>query len=337
MKVLTFVVPAYNSEAFLDKGIPTMLHPQLLDKLEIIIVNDGSKDSTPQVAQKYCDQYPQTVRLISQENKGHGGALNTGCAAAAGKYLKVIDSDDWVETENLPQLITLLENTDSDVVLCHYRTHDISNGEVKAWKCEPVAFNVEHTMEQIVENWRSFYHLLTFHGILYRRDFYEKWQIGLSEHVFYEDYEYATFPCCHAKSVLPVDLFLYDYRIGDASQSVSDASKLKRIGHMETVLERMIKESNLTRDGRDYTAIKSQELLLSYLTIVLLANPDKRAGRAMAKNMMEKFQKEFPAAYRLAEKKYKVFCLLNRLHINSTAWKKFLDSKLYRKLRGNGV
>ena len=340
MKVLSFVIPAYNSESFLDKCIPSMLHPEVLEKLEIIVVNDGSKDGTAEVAQKYCEKYPETVRLINQENKGHGGALNTGCGAACGKYLKVIDADDWVETENLPQLLNLLEETESDVVLCHYRTHDISSGEIKDWKCDPPVFAESCTLESVMKNWRSFYHLLTFHGILYRRDFYQKLGIRLSEHVFYEDYEFAAFPCCHAAGIMPVDLFLYDYRIGDVNQSVSDASKLKRIGHMETVLRHMIRESgnnSLTQAGKDYAAVKTQELLLSYLTIVLLAEPDKKTGRRKAKEMMEVFREEFPAAYGLAEKKYRVFCLMNRFHISNAAWKRFADSGLYRKLRGKGI
>ena len=110
MKVLSFIIPSYNSAHFLDKCIPSMLVPQLLSKIEIIVVDDGSIDATAETASRYCEQYPETVRLISQENKGHGGALNTGCAAAQGKYLKVIDADDWVVTENLPRLIELLEN-----------------------------------------------------------------------------------------------------------------------------------------------------------------------------------------------------------------------------------
>ena len=116
MKVLSLVVPAYNSEDFLDKGIGSFLQESVLEKLDIIIVNDGSMDTTAQVAEKYCRQYPGSVRLISQENKGHGGALNTGCAAAVGKYLKVVDADDWIETENLPEFIALLEDCSSDVV-----------------------------------------------------------------------------------------------------------------------------------------------------------------------------------------------------------------------------
>ena len=89
MKLLTFVIPAYNSEKYLDKCISSMLNPDINHEIEIIVVNDGSTDSTPEVATKYCDLYPETVRLINQANKGHGGALNTGCAAATGKAAAV--------------------------------------------------------------------------------------------------------------------------------------------------------------------------------------------------------------------------------------------------------
>ena len=82
MKVLTFIIPAYNSAAYLDRCVSSMLAPEVLDKLEIIIVSDGSTDATEEIALRFCRRYPNTVRLISQENRGHGGALNTGCAAA---------------------------------------------------------------------------------------------------------------------------------------------------------------------------------------------------------------------------------------------------------------
>ena len=104
-KILSFIIPSYNSQGFLDTCIPSFANGEVLDELDIIIVNDGSQDDTAAVAEKYCQMYPGSVRLISQENKGHGGALNTGCAAAVGRYLKVIDADDWVLTENLPAFV----------------------------------------------------------------------------------------------------------------------------------------------------------------------------------------------------------------------------------------
>jgi len=160
MKVVTFVVPAYNSAQFLDRGIPTMLAPEVLEKLEILIVNDGSTDATAAAAQIYCDRYPDVVRLICQENKGHGGALNTGCAAAKGKYLRIIDADDWVETQNLPEYIRYLEQLDSDVVLTHFHTVDIRSGEVRQWRCLPETFGQALSLEEILAQWRSFYKCL---------------------------------------------------------------------------------------------------------------------------------------------------------------------------------
>lgn len=337
MKVLSFVVPAYNSEQFLDKCIPSMLVPEVLPKLEIIVVNDGSKDSTPEVAQKYCDQYPDVVRLLSQENKGHGGALNTGCAAAQGKYLKVIDADDWVVSENLPSYIALLERCESDVVLTHHHTIDIGTGEIKHWRNYPPEFGKAYTFDHIMADWRSFDRSLTFHGITYRTEFYHQFGHQLLEHVFYEDHEYATYPCCYAKSITPFDLFLYEYRIGDVNQSVSNANQLKRLGHTEAVLQRMAEEYKTLSEsaGKQYAAMKIQGLMLSYLTTALLVNPDKKEGRRLAQMLMAKRQSDAPESYNLAQRKYQVFCLLNRLHVSKSVWDAILASSLYNRIRKN--
>lgn len=337
MKILSFIIPAYNAEGFLDKVIPSMLVPEVLDQLEIIVVDDGSADATASIAQRYRDQYPDTVRLISQENKGHGGALNTGCAAAQGKYLKVIDADDWVVTENLSAFLRLLEETESDVILTHFHTVDIGSGEIRNWRSYPREFGKSLSLEQIMSDWRSFYRCLTFHGITYRTAFYQSHGIRLSEHVFYEDYEFATFPCCHARTITPLDLFVYCYRIGDVNQSISDASKLKRIGNLEAVLLRMTQAHHacMTSGGLDYAAMKTQELFLSYLTTVLLVEPDRKKGRKMARQAAAAVTQNFPQAAALAQRKYRVFCLMNRLHISKQSWESFLRSRFYRVLRGN--
>lgn len=337
MKILSFIIPAYNSEHFLDKCISSMLVEEVLSKIEIIVVNDGSKDATAAVAQTYCKSYPDVVRLISQENKGHGGALNTGCAAAQGKYLKVIDADDWIVSTNLPTCIALLEKCDSDVVLTHHHTINISTGEIKNWKAFPREFGKSYTFQDIMADWRSFDRSLTFHGILYRTDFYQQYGHQLLEHVFYEDHEYATYPCCYAGSITPFNLFLYEYRIGDVNQSVSNGNQLKRLGHTEAVLQRMADEyQNLPETpGKQYAAMKIQGLLLSYLTTALLINPDKKSGREMSKLQMEARLRDVPEAHALAYRKYRVFRLLNRLHISKFVWDAVIGSSVYNRLRKN--
>ena len=336
MKVLSLIVPAYNSEKFLDKGIPSFFAEEILDKLDIIIVNDGSSDGTAAAAEKYCRMYPNSIRLINQENKGHGGALNTGFDAAVGKFLKPIDSDDWVQTQNLPALIDALEKTESDVVLTHYRTIDISSGEICNFRTHPEVFGKELTMEQVVENFRSFFRVLTFHGIAYRREFYREKGIRLSEHVFYEDNEYATFPCCHAQSVLPLDLYLYEYRIGDVNQSVSLANQLKRQSHTQTVIRRMTEEYEKLPDGagKRYAALKTQGLVLNYLMTALLVDPDRKEGRRQSAKAMNACRKN-PEIYGMVKRKYQVYCLLSALHVTKPQWDAVLKSRLYNRLRGN--
>lgn len=336
MKILSFIIPSYNCSAFLPKCIESMLHPSLMEQLEILVVNDGSVDDTGSVAEHYVNQYPQTVKLINQENKGHGGALNTGCAAAQGKYLKVIDADDWVETDNLPAFLAFLSSCDSDVVLTHHYTRDISTGEVKSWKSYPEAFNTPYTLEQIMLQPQNFDRSLTFHGITYRTDFYQSENIRLSEKVFYEDHEYATFACCKAASVTPLDLFIYNYRIGDVQQSVSDANQLKRLSHMETVLKRFLSEYQTlptTDGGSSYFEMKTQGVFLAYITTVLLVEPNRKKGRQLGKEMLGQVRVKLPGAYERSIMQYRIFRCMNLLHMNKSNWERILHSRLYRKLR----
>jgi len=338
VKLLSFIIPSYNCQQFLGKCVESMLCPEVLDKLDIIIVNDGSSDDTAAVAQGYCDRYPDSVRLISQENKGHGGALNTGCAAATGEYLKVIDADDWVETENLPAFVAALESCESDVVLTHHYTRNISTGQTRNWKSYPEVFGKALSMEQLMNSPNDFFRSLTFHGITYRTDFYRQQGIALSEHIFYEDQEYSTVPCCSAESITCIDLFIYNYRIGDMNQSMSDANQLKRLSHSETVMNRLLREyetRELSAAGKAFFQTKIKIFVLGYLLTVLLADKDKAAGRRRAEKMMALLEAKIPQAHTMAYKQYKVFRILNRLRVPKAVWDGLMESKIYHRIKGN--
>lgn len=336
MKVLSFVIAAYNSEKYLDKCLAAMLCPQLTDRLEIIIVNDGSIDATEEIAKKYCTEYPNTVKLVSQENRGHGGALNAGFAAASGKYVKAVDADDWVEKENLPELINALESCESDVVLTHYSTFDISTGEIRKWKCYPPAFGRELSFEEIMSDWRSYEHCFCYHGIAYRRDFYCAKAMALTERVFYEDHELATFPCAGAESICPLDIFVYIYRIGDTQQSIAAANQLRRRGHIEAVLEKMCNKYAWlpAGAGKRYAATKISALLLQYLTLMLLTEPDRKKGRQAAADMMDSFELMTPDVHALVKRKYRLILAMNYLKLDRRHWNALMSSGLYSALRG---
>ena len=99
-KLITFAVPCYNSAAYMEHCVDTLL--QGGDDIEIILVDDGStKDETPAICDRYQEQYPDIVRAIHQENGGHGEGVNQGIRNARGIYYKVVDSDDWVAVPSL--------------------------------------------------------------------------------------------------------------------------------------------------------------------------------------------------------------------------------------------
>ena len=111
MKLLTIIIPSYNTMSFMDKNISTFLDERLFEKTEILIINDGSEDETATLARKYEKKYKGYIRLIDKENGGHGSTINIGIKEAKGKFFKVVDADDWVNTENLVKLIFDLEIT----------------------------------------------------------------------------------------------------------------------------------------------------------------------------------------------------------------------------------
>ena len=106
MKLLSFAVPCYNSEAYMEKCIESLLKGG--EEVEILIIDDGSKDRTAEIADRYASQYPTIVKAIHKENGGHGSAVNTGIEHATGLYFKVVDSDDWVKEEVYKQILNKL-------------------------------------------------------------------------------------------------------------------------------------------------------------------------------------------------------------------------------------
>ena len=116
MKILSFAVPCYNSEAYMRKCIDSLLPGG--EDVEIIIVDDGSSDGTAAIADEYEAKYPGICRAIHQENAGHGGAVNTGITNARGMYFKVVDSDDWLDTDSSMNMWRMVHLIQSAIIRC---------------------------------------------------------------------------------------------------------------------------------------------------------------------------------------------------------------------------
>ena len=96
MVKVSVIVPFYNVESYIGKCLESLVH-QTLREMEIILVNDGSKDGSAEIAKQYVKEYPNQIKYVEKENGGLGDARNYGIPYAEGEYIAFLDSDDYVE------------------------------------------------------------------------------------------------------------------------------------------------------------------------------------------------------------------------------------------------
>ena len=258
MKLITFAVPCYNSAAYMDHCIKTLLEAG--DEAEIILVDDGSTDDTPAIADRYAEQYPDVVRVIHQPNGGHGEGVNQGLAHATGLYYKVVDSDDWLDVPSLhkvmAQLRTFAENP-VDMVVCNYvyeHVEDNTSHTVNYRNVFPV--DKVFTWEEIHKFLPS--QNLLMHSVIYRSQLLRDCGLVLPKHTFYVDNIFVYQPLPYVKSMYYMDLDLYRYFIGRADQSVNESVMVKRVDQQLRVTKHMI-------DCQDLDALKNQKRLRAYM------------------------------------------------------------------------
>ena len=331
-KVLSIVIPTYNAEKFLDKGLTSYImdDKSMMDKLEVIVVNDGTPDNSVAVAQKYVDMYPDTFRIVSKENGGHGSAINVGVKNVNGKYFKVVDADDWVDTECLVETIHRLEEIECDAVVQSFRTYDISKepAEIEAYDIKypdiPERENHIYSMRELMDNWWDVQAAMCFHGLIYNSKFYVNQNYELLEGVFYEDLEYATIPLSRAEKIGLIDRELYVYRIGDVNQSVALENMYKRLPHLKAVAFRLVdfEESakKCPEGGYDYWLRKLSKNVADIYRKTLIENTDKKMYRHFCKEFTYEIRQKSDDIYNAVKNKYKVFRLLNALHINDDTY-----------------
>lgn len=194
-----------------------------------------------------------------------------------------------------------------------------------------------YSLEEIVTHWKDFDRCLTFHGITYKTAFYNRYHHMLPEKVFYEDQEFSAIPCCHADTIWPIDLYLYQYRIGDSEQSVSSGNRVKRISHVEHVTKDMLfyrqKHAELSDAAREFLYRKTESVILSHYVVTCLLVKDRAAGRKEAERYNRMIMKISPDVYKRVYRKYKIYVLMNRLHVSEEFYQFLLHSRLYSMLR----
>ena len=243
MKLLTITVPCYNSASYMEKCIESLLIGG--EDVEILIVNDGStKDDTAGIADRYAKAYPTIVRAIHQENKGHGGAVNTGLANATGLYFKVVDSDDWLNEEAYRRVLAALKEAAGgpetlDMMISNY-VYEKEGAEHKRVMKYTKALPQGRIFTCDEAKSLGKRHYLLMHSLIYRTELLRECGLKLPEHTFYVDNLVAFVPFPRVRTMYYLNVNLYRYYIGRADQSVNETVMIGRLDQQLRVNKMMI-------------------------------------------------------------------------------------------------
>ncbi len=266
MKILSIAIPCYNSEQYMEKCIESLLPGG--DDVEILIVDDGSKDRTAEIADAYAEKYPGIVRAIHQENGGHGEAVNAGIRNASGLYFKVVDSDDWVDAEAYPKILETLRGLVAgpqtvDMLISNFIYDKVGVKRKKVmqyWSAFP---------QRKVFGWEEVRHLrighyILMHSVIYRTQLLRECGLQLPKHTFYVDNLFVFQPLPYVKNMYYLDVNFYHYFIGREDQSVNETVMIGRIDQQIKVNKIMID----TLAGQRITDKKLKKYMISYLDII---------------------------------------------------------------------
>ncbi|MCR5546940.1 MAG: glycosyltransferase family 2 protein [Lachnospiraceae bacterium] len=270
MKLISFGIPCYNSYAYMGKCIESLLPGG--EDVEIIIVDDGSTDRTAEIADAYAKKYPNIIKVVHQENGGHGEAVNTGLRNATGLYYKVVDSDDWVDHDAYMEVIATLkrlvdEGTPVDMLLTNYVYEKPSTDQHRT-----MHYRLLFPQEEIVgwdgmkRNIKGFSILM--HSVTYRTELLRECKLELPKHTFYVDNLFVYVPLPYVKTIYYLNVNFYRYYIGREGQSVNEQTMIKRI-------DQQLRVNYLMIDAYDLWSIEEKHLreyMLSYLEMITVVS-----------------------------------------------------------------
>ena len=267
MKLITFAVPCYNSESYMEHCLKTLLTTN--KDIEIIIINDGSKDNTGKIADTYALKYPDIIRVIHQENGGHGEGVNQGIRHAKGLYYKVIDSDDWVDAYALDKLLNQIEQFIKeekvvDMILFNYVYERENEQKVIHYKH---VFPVNQVFQWKNVGRFKLHQNILMHCVCYRTELLKECKLELPKHTFYVDNIFVYYPLINVKTMYYMNIDLYRYFIGREDQSVNESIMIKRIDQQYFVTKTMIQffnPYNIQKENK-----KLGKYLLHYLSMMV--------------------------------------------------------------------
>lgn len=231
MKLLTISIAAYKAEAYIVKALDSIIASKYIDKLQVIVVNDGSKDKTVNIVEEYVVRYPTIIDLIDKENGGYGSTINASLQIAKGRYYKLLDADDWFTTSELDKLVEALESTNADIVVSDYCRYYERNGLTENIKTLKVEYDHIYDIKEL--------NTFNINPALTVKTQIIQGQIKITEKCLYTDVEFCVKAIIKSNNFAYYPYCIYCYRIGREGQSVSSEGRMKHIAEHEYIVKEL--------------------------------------------------------------------------------------------------
>jgi len=263
-KLLSIIIPTYNMEALLPRCLDSLLVPDALERLEAIVVNDGSKDGSLAIANSYKERFPDTVTVIDKPNGNYGSTINAALPVAKGKYVKVLDSDDWFNSDALVKFLDSLETLDTDFIVTHFTViHPGGKKELAKYNLygkEPYEYGKLYDLDYVLGG--GYIRFFMMHAITYRAQMLIDNGYVQTEGISYTDTEWDTYPMFYAKDVVFLDFNLYQYNMDREGQTMDPKVLNKSIAQQEKITSKIL--AFLEEKGLDGLSSGRQAFLRQY-------------------------------------------------------------------------
>lgn len=297
-KILSVSVAAYNLESMIRQCLDSFIRPEILEKVEVLVTDDGSKDQTREIVAEYEKKYPGSFKLIVQKNAGPGSTVNSGLAHATGKYFRMVDGDDWVNTNEMEAYLTYLEEHDTDMVCTSYCCVDHETGEKRLEMLKTDMMDREIRFEQVAKDL-----FLAMHNVTYKTSILKENSIRL-DNGFYTDLEYLLFPTPYIHTVAFLSQTIYMYRVSLSTQSMNIKSLQKNVQMHRNVLEHLLREYEAYHMSAHWNAsigsyyCKRIAATVGTQLSIYLSFKDTKTYKKITKAMVEELKREHDTVYR---------------------------------------
>ncbi|MBO4540536.1 MAG: glycosyltransferase family 2 protein [Bacilli bacterium] len=299
--LLTIVIPAYNSEAYLAYCLDSLLIGAD-DELEVILVNDGSKDNTSKIGHEYAKKHP-FIQVVDKENGGHGSGVNVGIEKATGLYLKVLDSDDALDKDGLLYLLDHIKKHASegnlpDLYLADFLSLSSTSDRRILTSLKKRFKDIDEVVPYSrIKRIRPEQYFM-MHMTFVKTELLQKDNVRLLEHCFYEDNQFMINVLYRTKTLCYLDKPIYLYSVGREGQSVSKSKMAKNYKQQLRVMNACIDAiptEKLSQLEKRHRRIVVHELeSIGYLTYIDVHIEHDREKRKEYRQFLRDFKARDP-------------------------------------------